>query len=296
MNQRERIFSTAALFGAKSAAFALMCLAIGLPALAAPPPDEREPVEDRRPRGPRRGTPPPSEMEGEQFENDPPPRARRWRGDSRGRDRPRDEAGRRRQDGRRQRSGWADRGGEWSGWPMPEEIDRAMELIRSELPEWHERLAQIRRRQPERFKNAVRRFLPVMRDYESLRAQHPELAQTIIEEFKIEDRLRRLQHQYMVAEDDDSKRSELEEEIENNVRRQVRLRLQRRKARLEDIAKRLDREKRKYEREQAGLEALVAKRVEQIKKGKRRARRRIGESSRRPMRSPNDRRSRRGQP
>jgi DNA repair exonuclease SbcCD ATPase subunit len=155
-------------------------------------------------------------------------------------------------------------------------IAQAMEVMRSSLPELHERLEAFRRHDPERFELAMRKVLPVVREYIDLRDRNPDVAQTIIEEFRIEERLRELSRTYTrAAEENLQELAEIEGEIERLVHKQFKLRFRRRAARLEEFERRLMKQRERLERqrirlqeEMQRLEELVAKRVADVKKGK----------------------------
>lgn len=149
-----------------------------------------------------------------------------------------------------------------------EMVDKVMNVLETALPEWHDRLAALREDHPEKFKRVIRRVFPRVREYVSLRDHKPELAQTVIEEFKIEHRLRELSMQYQAAEADSAQQLELDSLIEELVRKQFDFRMQRRKAHLEEVERRLQREREKYERELADQEMMISKRIERIKQGK----------------------------
>ena len=149
-----------------------------------------------------------------------------------------------------------------------EMVERVMEVLESELPEWHERLADMRQNDPERFSKVFRRIFPMVREYVSLREHDPEIAETVIEEFKIEHRLRELSRRYQAAEADAVQRSELDATIEELVRRQFELRMKRRRARLDEVEQRLQRQREKYEADMANQDAMISKRIERVKQGK----------------------------
>ncbi len=202
-------------------------------------------------------------------------------------DGPEDRPGRMRGDRERRGRHKAGRGrpprGEGKGWPdhaTPDSLDaetigRAMEVIRTKLPAFHEKLEQSRRHSPMRFRRTMAKVLPVVREYIHLRDREPELAETIIEEFRIEERLRELGRAYLEAEDRPEEREEMGAEIERLVREQLELRLQRRVFRLDEFERRLHRQMERLERQRARLQEemerrdeWVARRVEEVKSGK----------------------------
>ncbi len=169
--------------------------------------------------------------------------------------------------------GWL--GGPGPGSPDPETIGRAMEVIRAKLPAFHEKLEQSRRHSPMRFRRTMAKVLPVVREYVHLRDREPELAETIIEEFRIEERLRELGRAYLEAEERPEEREEMGAEIERLVEEQLELRLRRRVFRLDEFERRLHRQMERLERQRARLQEemerrdeWVTRRVEEVKAGK----------------------------
>ena len=265
------------LLGAAVAACVAFVLAWSNPATACapnrPPEDEgsaqRDDEKKRPPLGgpKRRGREPERAQGAERDEAEDTPRldnvqspSRRGRFGPRGRTR--DEEGRRGRRGSRDFRGPGDE-------PSAEMIDRAMEVLETELPEWHERLAKLRERNPRRFQQMMMtKVMPVMREYMSLRDRKPELARGVIKEFKIEHQLRQLSREYRRAEEDPARRARIEERIGQLVQAQVEIHMQRRIARLQEATERLQREKRKLEEDRENLQDLVARRVERIKHGR----------------------------
>jgi len=147
-------------------------------------------------------------------------------------------------------------------------IERVMNVLREELPEWYGRLDMMREHRPEQFRRAMRRVMPVVREYSSLRREHPELAKTILEEFRIEGELRSMGRAFREARGDEARQREIEEEVSRLVQRQFEFKMRRRVARMEDIERRLRREREKFEREKASLPRLVQQRVRQITRGR----------------------------
>ncbi|MBN2563210.1 MAG: hypothetical protein JXQ75_19985 [Phycisphaerae bacterium] len=170
----------------------------------------------------------------------------------------------------------------------PEMIDWAMEVIKAKLPEFHVRLERYRQEDPERFEQTMREVLPVVMEYTRVRDRDPEVAETIVEEFKIEARLRELSRTYRREKGDPEERARIEEEIERLVGEQLELRFRRQAALLEDFHRRLQRQQERLERRRARLneeierrDELVAQRVAEVKMGKMRdGARRLGRSHR----------------
>ncbi len=148
-----------------------------------------------------------------------------------------------------------------------EMIERVMALLYEELPEWHERLDRMRDDRPERFHRAMRRVMPVVREYRSLRQEQPELAETVLEEFRIEGRLRSMGRAFREAQGDESRQAEIEQEVSQLVQRQFEFKMRRRVARMKEIEQRLMRERERFERDKASLQRQVEDRVRQITRG-----------------------------
>ncbi len=241
-----------------------------------PPDDESAPPGDDRHRrdplaGPKRGDQKQDDAKsrpaGDEPDDEFPPDFRRGRQDRRGRyQEDFERRGRFERDGPRR--GRFPRGGPFDGRqaPPPEEmIDQAMKLLSEHAPEWHEKLADLRQRRPERFERIIGRIADELRPVFEMRDQHPELARLVIEDFKVEHRLRQLAQDYASA--DVTQKRSLDPEIERLVREQVELRMLRRRAQLEVMAQRLERERERLRQDEEKVEALVAQRIEQVKRG-----------------------------
>lgn len=166
--------------------------------------------------------------------------------------------------------------GRFSPGPPPEEmIERAMRILRAKLPAEHARMEKLQRRNPERFMLAIQRLMPIVMEYVSLRDENPELAETIFEEFKIEERLRRLSREFRDAKDEPEDQARLGQEIERLVREQFEMRMRRQLARLEEFERRLREQQARLEEQRAYFEEelkrrddVVARRVQEVKDGK----------------------------
>ncbi|HWL93278.1 MAG TPA: hypothetical protein VNT79_07065 [Phycisphaerae bacterium] len=158
----------------------------------------------------------------------------------------------------------------WDEMPeiREEVLAELREAVRIEMPELYERMQQWRERDPERYDQALRRFYPALREYMVLRERQPELAKTVIEEIKIEMRLRRLGREYQGEAETSPRRLELDNELNDLVRRQIDVRIERRAARLLELEERLQREKGEMETQKARVESLIQERLERIKQGK----------------------------
>jgi len=216
----------------------------------------------------------------EDWEDDPPPpaeerpRHRRPRGG--------DEQDERRHERRRERPPRGERPEFHEGrphGPPPEMVLLAMEVIREKMPDYYQRLQRLKHRRPEQFEQAIGKIMPVLMEYVNLREHNAELAETIIEEFKIEQRLRMLGRDFQTAEGDPEKQERLKKEIVRLVNEQFELRHMRRVARLDEFEERLrrqqerlEREREKFEMEMSRRGEMVANRVEEVKRGKRHGR------------------------
>jgi hypothetical protein len=211
--------------------------------------------------------PPPEERQADDGPEGPPPR---FGADDRGGPRgggPRDRF-RRWRDNRR-----PDGFGPQGDLP-PEMIERIMEMLRDNFPEYHVRLMKRREQNPTLFRGAIRRIVPIFKEYMLLKDEKPELAVGIIEEFKNEKKLGELSRRYRDGLKDPAAQATIGGEIETLVRRQVELHHQRMAYRLEQFEKRiqeqqaaLDRQRKHHDEAGSKLEEHIAKRVEEVKKG-----------------------------
>ena len=156
-------------------------------------------------------------------------------------------------------------------------VERIMGVLKDKLPEWHDRLVQLRERDPKRFEQAIRGAMPMIREAAMLRERDPKLADTIFEEFRLEQDLRGLSEAYKtaVANQTAAEQSRLLGEITTRVRRQFELRNLRHEAGLAEFARRLAEQQKRLEAQQkehadmvAKMDQLVGQRVEDIKQGK----------------------------
>lgn len=162
--------------------------------------------------------------------------------------------------------------------PLPREMtDRVMETLEQKLPEVHDRLSKLRDASPEHFDMALRKMVPIIMDYRRLREDNPEAAESIIEEFRIEQQLRDMSRRYKLAKEsgDAAAQSQILAEIEQAVGRQFDLRAMRRAARLEQFTRRLQLQQQRLETEKqahadelARRDEIVRKNVEDIQSGK----------------------------
>ena len=125
----------------------------------------------------------------------------------------------------------------------------------------------MRERRPEGFRRAMRRVQPVLREYTALRDKHPDLAETVLEEFRIEGRLRSMGRAFRDAQGDQSRQAEIEKEVVQLVQRQFEFEMCRRVVRMEEIERRLTHEREKFKRDKASLARQVEDRVRQITRG-----------------------------
>lgn len=157
----------------------------------------------------------------------------------------------------------------WNETPAipPEILDELREAVRVEMPELYEHMQSWRQRHPEKFEQAMARFYPSLREYMLLRDREPALARTVIEEVKIEMRLRRLSREFRDAAEGSPRRTELELELSTLTQRQVDIRMERRAARLRHLEERLRIERERLENDQSRLDALYKERLERVKRG-----------------------------
>ena len=156
----------------------------------------------------------------------------------------------------------------------PEMIDKIMELVRDKFPERFDRLADLETKNPRRFEMLIRRMAPVAIEYFKLRERRPELADTIIREFKNQERLHELSDQYRKTKDDPAKQAGIEKEIEQIVRSQVELFQERMEFRLQDFEeriaeqqRRLAEQRRRFDEEKLHIEDRIAERIKLMKEG-----------------------------
>jgi hypothetical protein len=150
-----------------------------------------------------------------------------------------------------------------------------MEVIREKLPEYHQEMEKLRGTSPERFERAMMLVMPVVMEYLDLHERYQKLAETIIEEFKIEQELRKLSREYRKAAEDQQKKTAIEQSLQQLVRRQFELKMQRQAARLTEFEKRLEKqrqqlieERERLEEQKTNIEQLVTERIEEVKSGK----------------------------
>jgi hypothetical protein len=160
------------------------------------------------------------------------------------------------------------------GLPPEEMMGRAMEILRNKLPGLHTRLLRLQRRNPERFAQTMHRVMPIVMEYLALRDKNPKLAESIFEEFRIEEKLRQLSRKFAEASAPEQK-DELGKEIEKLVRQQLDLRQERAAARLEEFERRIREQQRLLEEQRVKLaeekknhDELIARRIEEVKQGK----------------------------
>lgn len=157
----------------------------------------------------------------------------------------------------------------------PADIEaEVMPILQEKLPDWHDRFSRLKQDDSRKFGRAMRRVFPMVREFKRLREEHPEMAQSIIDEFQLEHELRRKAEAFSQAAEDSPERAALLPEIREMLMQQQRIRLQRHRFRLEMFEKRLDeqrarlqREQQKLARESEGIEVEVARKIEKLKKG-----------------------------
>lgn len=251
-------------------------------AVAAGPPDDETAVApddgpDRGPmagpRGPRHEAPPPGADD--EGDDDGPPELRppRRRGEfgHGGEDGPRRGRGPR---GEPYDGDGPPRGGRGPGrgFPQPrfelteEVVQQVMAFLEDKLPDWHARLEQLRADNPEAFRGALRRVIPLVEEYKHLQETNPELAEKVLDEFRIEHRLRELARQHIEAVGDAEAQGKIEAQIAPLVRQQLEIRWLRQEAKLNEMQKRLDKDRERLEAERADVDGAVARRMKQIKR------------------------------
>ncbi len=158
----------------------------------------------------------------------------------------------------------------------PEMIELVMGVLKEKMPEWHERLERFKDRKPKRFEKEIQRIFPLVQHYVELRDEgETALADTIIEEFKINEALRGQCRKYHKAEGDPKQQAECEKRVRKLVHRQFEIRFMRHEARLKEFAERIEKqrkqlaqERKRFEEERTRIDELVTTRVDEIKEGK----------------------------
>jgi len=136
----------------------------------------------------------------------------------------------------------------------PDMIETAMGVLRDKLPHYYEEMTKLREEDITKFERAMRTLLPVVMEYLEVRDRDQKLADSIIEEFKIEHQLRELSREYKAAEGSTEQQAACEEQIRKLVRQQFELRLVWQEARLKEFAERIERQRQDLERERQNLE------------------------------------------
>lgn len=177
----------------------------------------------------------------------------------------------------RRHPGWRDRMRRGPDEPVPADVEaEALKVLKERLPDFYERLIKLRDEKPTRYQWALRHIMPMMNEFMDLQREHPEMADVVIEEFKVERSIRMLIRQYRDARksDDAEARAKLEGEFRELMTHRHELEMRRRQFRLDDFRERLERERQRLEEEQKRLkedESHFAedldRRVEQLREG-----------------------------
>ncbi|MEK6644924.1 MAG: hypothetical protein AABZ08_13560 [Planctomycetota bacterium] len=159
---------------------------------------------------------------------------------------------------------------------VPDEmINWALEAMKTKLPRLHERLTTLRQSNPELFQNAFRKLMPFLKEYRGLMEHRPDLAETVLQEFQAEERLRELSKEFGLAKDDAAKQAPMLQEVETLVRKQMELREKRFQARLEEFEDRIKDQQLQLQMMKDQLQTMnarkddfVSRRVSQVKNGR----------------------------
>ena len=152
-----------------------------------------------------------------------------------------------------------ERGHRHDDGPIPPELEaRILEVISTRLPEWNDRLNALRDRHPERYRRTLRRIFPMMREFIELHTHHPEMADAVIEEFQVEQDVRKWAESLRAMPPDSPEAGAIADKIRNALTRQHDLQMQRRRFRLEQFRARLEREQRRLAKEESRLELEAA--------------------------------------
>jgi len=167
----------------------------------------------------------------------------------------------------------------WEGRPQrltDDVIDRLMATLQEATPEIHKKFESLRAHDEAKFKAALQRAAPIIRECAMMRVNREAFAKTVAEEFQLEENLRGLSRQYHEARVADNREGMeyLLPQIERLVRRQVELSNERRKLRVEEFAARIRHQQERLAEEQKRLDDALARqeqdvqsRVERVKKG-----------------------------
>ena len=210
------------------------------------------------------------------------PQRRRMRGDRAGGDDEDRPHWRRRGEGGRPGFRGRDRDRRGADEPIAPEMEtEVMTLLEAHVPELHRRMAKLRDEKQERYQSALRKMMPMMREFTTLREEHPEMADVVIQEFKTERSVRSLAKRYIEArrDKDADAQTRLEGEFRELMKQRHALQMQRRRFRLEEFRRRLEQEQarleeeaRNLEAEQSGFESELERRVNSLQEGRRRPR------------------------
>jgi hypothetical protein len=159
--------------------------------------------------------------------------------------------------------------------PPPEMVDWALEMMKTRLPVLHGRLSAMRQDNPQRFNRVFGKLMPFLKEYRMLLDRKPDLAETVLEEFKAEERLRELSRDFQAAKDDAGRQAAITQEIDQLVRRQFELRQKRFEARLEDFEERIKDQQLQLQNMKDQLQLMtnrkdefVSRRISQVKSGR----------------------------
>lgn len=131
--------------------------------------------------------------------------------------------------------------------PMPEaQRDAVLAFVEEHFPEMHRRLAGIRHR-PALFEHRLRRIGHGMRELMETMKRNPELGESMIEERKLDMRIRRTVMRYRDAEDPENK-EQLMGKLRDSCANIVDLRFKRHEMQIEELEQRLARLKARHER------------------------------------------------
>jgi len=157
----------------------------------------------------------------------------------------------------------------------PEMVDWALEMMKTKLLLLHERLSKMRQENPQRFDRVFRKLMPFLKEYRMLLDRKPDLAETVLEEFKAEERLRDLSRDFQAAKDDAGRQAAITQEIDQLVRKQFELRQKRFESRLEDFEDRIKDQQLQLQTMKDQLQSMtnrkdefVSRRVSQVKGGR----------------------------
>jgi len=146
--------------------------------------------------------------------------------------------------------------------PSQERIDRVMKFLDEHYPRLHERLAELREKDPRAFHRQLSRLLPRMPDLMNILDRNPELGRLIIDEHRLEMDIRDAIREYHRARND-ADRDQLKEQIRDLISRQFDVRQEKLKLMIADMERELQRKKQVLAEQAAMKDKIIDRDLEQ---------------------------------